>query len=220
MGCLLLWRDFILHDRTGVIRSTDFVVGAAVIVLVLLPIGGASWLALTGLCLYMLLLTNGPSSRRRGASIILATTVPMLWTGLLLHFLAKPILKIDAAMVGWLLGTDRVGNLVRLADNSGYLVIFQPCSSVAGVSLAMLCWVTISQAAQHRPSIHDLVWSGLACASVIVVNISRISIMGLSEHYYQAAHGPLGSTIANAMTVILIVGVSLVGVRREVFSRI
>jgi hypothetical protein len=210
----------VLRDRTDIIRSFDLAVAAAVIVLAFVPIGGASWLALTGLCLYMLLLPNGPPPRRRGAGILLATTAPMLWTGLLLHFLAKPILEIDAAIVGWLLGTDRLGNMVRFADNSGYLVIFQPCSSVAGLSLAMLCWVTMSQAAQHRPSVHDLIWAGLACASVIVVNVSRISIMGLSERYYQVAHGPLGSTIANAITVILIVGVSLLGVRREVFSRI
>lgn len=209
-----------LRNRTDVIRSVDLVVAAAVIVLVFVPIGGASWLALTGLCLYMLLLPNGPPSRRRGAGILLATTVPMLWTGLLLHFLAKPILEIDAAIVGCLLGTDRLGNMVRFADNSGYLVIFQPCSSVAGLSLAMLCWVTMSQAAQHKPSVHDLIWAGLACASVIVVNVSRISIMGLSERYFEVAHGPLGSTIANTITVILILGFSLLGVRREIFSRI
>lgn len=210
----------ILHDRTDVIRSTDLVVGAAVIVLVLLPIGVASWLALTGLCLYMLLLTNGPSSRRRGASILLATTLPMLWSRLLLHFFAKPILEIDASMIGWLLGTDRVGNMVRFADNSAYLVIFPACSSLAGISLAMLCWVTLSQASRHKPSAHDLVWCVLACASVIVVNIARIGIMGLSERDYQAAHSPMGDIIANAVTLILIVGFSLLGVRRELFSRI
>ena len=210
----------ILYDRTDVIRSTDLVVGAAVIVLVLLPNGGASWLALTVLCLYMLLLTNGPLSRRRGASILLATTLPMLWNRLLLHFFARPILEIDASMISWILGTDRVGNMVRFADNSGSLVIFPGCSSFSGVSLAMLCWVTLSQAARHKMSAHDLVWCGLACASVIVVNIARISIMGLSERDYQAAHSLLGDAIANAVTLILIVGFSVLGVRRELFSRI
>jgi exosortase/archaeosortase family protein len=210
----------ILHDRVDVIRSTDLVVGSAFLILVFLPVGGASWLALTALCLYMLLLTNGPSSRRRGASLLLATTLPMLWSRQLLHFFAKPILEIDASMIGWLLGTDRTGNMVRFADNSGNLVIFPACSSLAGMSVAMLCWVTLSQAVRHRPSAHDLVWCGLACASVIVVNIGRISIMGLSERHYQAVHGPLGDTIANAVTLVLIVGFSLLGVRRALFSRI
>ena len=210
----------ILHDRTDPIRPTDLAVGVAIVMLVLLPIGGASWLALTVLSLYMLLLTNGPSSRRRGAIVLLAATLPMLWSRLLVHFFAKPILEIDASMISWLLGTNRIGNMVRFADNSGYLVIFPACSSLAGVSLAMLFWATISQATRHKWSAHDLVWCGLACASVIVVNITRIGIMGLSDWDYQAVHGTWGDTCANAIMLILIVGFSLLGVRRELFSRI
>jgi exosortase/archaeosortase family protein len=210
----------ILRDRTDAIRSMDLAVGAAVIALVFLPIGGASWLALTVLSLYMLLLTNGPSSRRRGAIVLLATTFPMLGTRLLVHFFAKPILEIDASMISWLLGADRVGNMVRFADDSGYLVIFPACSSLAGVSLAMLCWVTISQATRHKWSAHDLVWCGLACASVIIVNITRMSIMALSDQDYQALHSQWGDTFVNVITLILIVGFSCLGVRRELFSRI
>ena len=209
-----------LHDRTDVIRSTDLVVGAGFLVLVFLPIGPASWLALTGLCLYILLLTDGPSPRRRGASILLAVTLPMLWSRVLIHFFAKPILEIDASMIGFLLGTDRVGNMVRFADDSGYLVIFPACSSLAGVSLAMLFWVTISQATRHKSSGRDLVWCGLACASVIVVNITRMSIMALSDRDYQALHSQWGDTFGNVIMLIFIVGFSCLGVRRELFSRI
>ena len=210
----------ILHDRTDAIRATDLVVGAAIIALVLLPVSGASWLALTVLSLYMLLFTNGPSTRRRGAIVLLAATFPVLWSRLLVHFFAKPILEIDASMISWLLGTDRIGNMVRFADDLGYLVIFPACSSLAGVSLAMLCWVTVSQATRHKWSAHDLVWCGLACASVIIVNVTRISIMGLSDRDYQTVHGPWGGTFTNVLMLILIVGFCLLGVRRELFSRI
>jgi exosortase/archaeosortase family protein len=210
----------ILHDRTDAIRPTDLVVSVGVIVLALLPFSGASWLALTMLSLYMLLLTSGPSSRRRGASLLLAVTLPMLWSHQLLHFFGKPILEIDASMISWLLGTERIGNMVRFADNSGYLVIFPACSSLAGMSLAMLCWVTISQTTRHRRSAYDVIWCGLACASVIIVNITRISIMGLSDRDYQAVHGPWGNTFINVLMLILIVGFCLLGVRRELFSRI
>ena len=88
------------------------------------------------------------------------------------------------------------------------------------MSLAMLCWVTISQTTRHRRSAHDIVWCGLACASVIMVNITRISIMGLSDRGYQAVHGPWGDTFTNVLMLILIVGFCLLGVRRELFSRI
>jgi exosortase/archaeosortase family protein len=192
----------------------------AILVLVFLPIGGASWLALAALSLYMLLLKDGPSSRRRGARLLLATTLPMLWSRLLLHFFAQPILEIDASMIGWLMGSERVGNMVRFADSSGYLVIFPPCSSLAGISLAVLCWVTVSQATGHRRSAQDLVWCGLACASVIVVNILRMSIMSLSDWHYQTTHSRWGDEVANASTLLLIFGFSLLGVRRELFSRI
>jgi exosortase/archaeosortase family protein len=144
----------------------------------------------------------------------------MLWSHQLLHFFGKPILEIDASMISWLLGTERVGNMVRFADNSGYLVIFPACSSLAGMSLAMLCWVTISQTTRHRRSAYDVIWCGLACASVIIVNITRISIMGLSDWDYQAVHGPWGNTFTNVLMLILIVGFCLLGVRRELFSRI
>ena len=111
-------------------------------------------------------------------------------------------------MISWILGTDRFGNLVRFADNSGSLIIFPACSSLTGVSFALLCWITLSHASRHKPSAHDLIWCGLARASVIVVNIARISIMGLSERGYQAAHSPLGNVIANTVTLILLSGLA------------
>ena len=38
-------------------------------------------------------------------------------------------------MVTWLLGTERIGNMVRFADNSGYMVITPACASFANISL-------------------------------------------------------------------------------------
>jgi hypothetical protein len=93
---------FLLRDKQDAIRSADLVVTAGSLALIMLPTGGGtSWLAVTGLCLYMLLAYETPPSRRRGAVILLATTVPMLWIGLVFHFFANPILDIDASMVAW-----------------------------------------------------------------------------------------------------------------------
>jgi hypothetical protein len=210
----------LLYDRTDTVRSTDLLVGSAILVVLFLPIGAASWLALTALSLYMLLNKNGPASRRRGAKLLLATTLPMLWSRLLLHFFAQPILELDASMIGWLMGSERVGNMVQFADGSGHLVIFPACSSLAGISIAVLCWVTAIQATGHRQSAQDLVWCGFACVSVVAVNIIRMSIMSVSEWHYQAMHGLWGEEFSNAITLFLVVGFSLLGVRREIFTRI
>ena len=87
------------------------------------------------------------------------------------------------------------------------------------MSLAFLCCVSITQWAKHRWTALDLVWSGLACASVIAVNVTRISLMGLSHSHYDAIHSQWGDLVTNAVMLGLMVGFSVLGARRELFSR-
>ena len=129
----------------------------------------------------------------------------MLWSPLLFAFLSKPILDIDAALTAWLKGTPRIGNMVRFADNSGYLVIFPGCSSFGNVSLALLTSVVISQSVGHRWSMRDIFWCLLACAAVIAVNVSRLSIMATDMNQFAAVHNQWGNAIANVIILILIV---------------
>jgi hypothetical protein len=205
-------------DRTSEVHSADFAVGAAFLFLVILPIGPLSWFAITALCLYILVSTNDPSLRR-GAVILFATTVPMLWSHILFQLLANTILQIDASLVSWLLGTHRVGNLVEFKDGSGLLVILPSCSSLANVSLAFLCWVAISQFVVHKKSAYDILWCLMACASVVAVNVTRISLMGLNLLTYDGIHNHWGDAIVNIIILSLTIGFCVLGVRRELFSR-
>jgi hypothetical protein len=209
---------WLILRETDKIRWADLVVAAGLLLLIILPIAKTSWLALTALSLYILQFTNANSSQRRGAAILLATTVPMLWSPLLFDFFENFILEIDASLVGWLLGTDRVGNMVRFSDNSEYLEIFPGCSSLPNMSLAFLSWITISQSVRHEWSAQAILWGLLACVSVLAVNVVRLSIMGLSDWHYQAIHNNGGDMITNALIVSVAVGISVLGVRRELFS--
>ena len=208
--------SLLVRDRTIGVRSSELAMAAGFLVLVILPIGPLSWLAVSALSLYIVLSTNVDSSRR-GAFILLATTVPMLWSRLLFRFFANLILQIDASLVSWLLGTHRTGDIVDFADGSGVLVILPGCSSLANVSLAILCWVTVSQLADHKRCAYDLFWCLMACISVMAVNVTRISLMGLSPWHYAMIHGSWGDLVGNVITLALIVGFSVFGVRREVF---
>jgi exosortase/archaeosortase family protein len=210
--------SIILRDRTEDVRPADFAVGAGFLLLVILPIGPLSWLAVTALCLYVLVSTNDPTLRR-GAVILFATTVPMLWSRMLFQLFANRILEVDASLVGWLLGTHRTGNLVEFADGSGLLVILPTCSSLANVSLAFLCWVSVSRFVRHKRSPYDVLWCLLACASVVAVNVTRISMMGLSQSQYDEIHNQWGDAVANVIILCLTIGFSVLGVRRELFSR-
>ena len=211
---------FIFQDRSDTIRKSDLAVGIPFLAIVALPVAGSSWFGVTALALYIILCTKRSSTRQRGAIILLATSFSMLWSRLLFAFLCKPILDIDATLTAWLKGTPRVGNMVRFADNSGYLVIFPGCSSFGNVSLAFLTWVLVSQSVGHRWSVRDIFWCLLACASVVVVNVSRLSIMATDMNQFAAVHNQWGNAVANVIILILIVSISALSVRRELLSRV
>ena len=143
------------------VQPLDLVVALVVLILVALPIFPLSWVGVTVLSLYILLFANNNRERVRGALILLAMTAPMLWSRLLFQIFAKPILDIDASLVSLLLGTPRTGNMVGFLDGSGYMIVLPACSSLANMSLALLCWVTITQWVGHRWTAKDVLWAGL-----------------------------------------------------------
>jgi exosortase/archaeosortase family protein len=202
------------------VHPRDLVVACVFLILVTLPIFPLSWVGVTVLSLYILVFANTSPERVRGALILLAMTAPMLWSRLLFQIFAKPILDIDATFVGLLLGTNRMGNMVGFLDGSGYMVVLPACSSLANMSLALLCWVTITQWVGHRWSAKDVIWAALACVSVIAVNVTRISLMGLSHRNYELIHSTWGDMITGSIMLALMVAVTVLGVRREIFRRV
>lgn len=211
--------SLILADKTGGIQLADLAVATVLLLLIALPIGAMSWLAVTMLSLYVLFFTQVTESQHRGAVILLAATVPTLWSRLIFDLFANFILGVDASLVGWMLGTHRSGNMVEFSDHSGTLAIFPSCSSLANVSLALLCWVTISVSVRHEWRVQDIFWCLLACSSVVAVNVIRMSFMGLSSAHYQMLHAPLADIVSNIIIFVLIVAISVLGVRHDVLSR-
>jgi exosortase/archaeosortase family protein len=211
----------LLRDKNGEIRSGDLAVTLALIVFIILPIPALGWMALTGLSLYILLFSNGSSSRKRAAILMLAITVPMLWTPLLIQFFERPVLGLDASLVAWLIGSYRTGNMVAFNHGFGYVQIAPACSSITNLSLAFLCWVGVMQLADRRLSAEDILWALLVCFSAIAVNVMRIALVAHSREYYELFHNQywdVTSAVANVLTMAAAVGFSVLGARRELFS--
>jgi len=202
------------------IQTTDLVVGLALLIPIALPSGALSWFAISALGLYLILVSHPLSARRRGAIILFAATVPMLWSRLLFRFFANVILSIDASLVGLLVGTGSSGNIVSFADGSGSLIILPYCSSLANVSLAFLAWVVISRWQPHRWSLRDVCCCLVAAASVVSVNVTRIGLMGLSQWHYGVVHSQWGDCITNVLILALTLWICLLGVRRETDARV
>jgi hypothetical protein len=200
--------------------QADLIVAACAFGAFMLPIGPLSWIALTGLALYLLrdsFARRGgqpPSPLHRGAWILLATTGAMFWGRVLLLTASGPVLGTDAILVSWLTGMAHLGNTVQFADGTGYVWIAPFCSSLANVSLAILCWVLFAQFRGLRWSFGNAGWCLLACLSVTAINITRISLMVLHREHFDLIHGPIGAAVASWLSIAATVGVCALGTRR------
>lgn len=216
-GCLAA-PALLLRCRAVPASRADAFAVAPLLLLSILPLGGASWVGLTLLALYLLIACpsdgTGASELRRGAWILLAVTGSMFWGRLLLHNSGDWLLAADARMVAFLTGMPRDGNLIATADG-GYLWIAPYCSSLTNISLAVLCCTLVVQ------------WQGLCwdrrhaacciCASLAValINHTRIAIMVWRPDLYDTVHGPQGLTAASWATVLAIVLIIWQGNRVE-----
>jgi len=211
--------SLLLRQPPEPVTRNDLILGVAVIAAVLVPSAKVSWIALTVLGLYGLRCFEAASPARRAAFVILAVTVPMLWSRLVFAMLSDLILQADASLVSLIVGTGRVGNTVGFADNSGYLIILPACSSLADVSLAVLGWALFTQALTRRPSLKDVWWCLAACSAVIVINVTRIALIGLHPEHYELIHGAVGAGVASFLALVAIVGSNLIRVRGDLFAR-
>lgn len=208
------------RSKTGeVITVADAVIGLGVLLMTILPSARVSWLALAGLSLYLLSVAPARSLRRRGALIALAVTGPMVWGPGLIELFGTQILQADAILVSTLIGTDRVGVIFSGAIGADglptHFVIGPPCSSVHGISIAVLAWVTISNAFGSTWSARYLGYGVLAVVSVLAVNVSRMSLVGLFPRYYPNIHGSPGSEIAAWLSLALVIAIPMLGISRE-----
>ena len=55
---------------------------------------------------------------------------------------------------------------------------------------------------------------------VVAVNVTRMTILGLSEWHYATLHNQWSDAVTNVITLGLIVGISALGVRRELLQLI
>jgi hypothetical protein len=216
---LIVGIAFVLRSAVQSVTTSDQVVAAAAAAAFLVPVAPVSWIALSGLAVHMAITSSEGSFARRGAWILLALTVPMLWSRVAFQLFSDPILAFDATLVGWLVGTEQVGNTIAFSDGSGYLWVAPGCSSLTNVSLAILCWVLFKQVLYRERAFGENWWCILACAAVVAINVTRLSLIAFDHPYHEMVHGVVGATVANWVTLLAIVGICALGVRDAIPAR-
>ena len=206
-ACLYLF----LHAKRCVASRNDLIAAGLALIAFLSPAPPLSWLGLSGLAAYIAVTSPPASFCRRSAWILLALTVPIFWSRVLFLLTGDVVLRVDAALVGLILGTGRIGNSVAFGDGWGYFWIAPACSSIANVSVAVSCWVLVTQMLGRSGGVH---YFYLAAGAMIAMNVGRLVLTGISQANYELMHGPVGNVILGWLFFAVTLAICLYGATR------
>ena len=196
----------------------DVAIGLIVLAAALLPAPSASAFGLSLLAGWAILTSAPGSAGRRAGIIFLAMTGALLWGRLALALFSRPLLDIDAWFVSALLDAGHRGNLIWSSDGASRLVVAPGCSSMQGMSLAIVFWATVNQSYRVPFGWKAAAYCLAALAATVAVNVLRIgSMLRWPEHLHEIHHG-WGYHLSMWVTLALIAGIVLYGARREVFD--
>lgn len=213
--CVYLAFSSLLQADERPLRSGDLPIFAGAILLNLVPSSPVSWICLGVLAVRELLIAGNDRLTRRGAVLMLGASVPLFWGRILFSMASNQILKVDAFLVAKMTGANVEGNVVFFPDQSGFIWIADPCSSFQNISLAMLCWLMFTQYSGRERTGHDYLVCLLACFNVVLINVTRISIIALRPDLYETVHGPIGATVVGYLSTIVVLATCASGIKRE-----
>jgi exosortase/archaeosortase family protein len=197
-------------------RRGDGVCAAVTVTAALLPLPFASAAALTGLSLWAIATSDRGSPLRRAALIFLAMTGALIWGRLMLVVFSGPLLGADAVFVSQLIGVQHAGNVLWSDTNAARVIVSGGCSSMHGMSLALLFWVTVTQYYSVGFGWRSVLACLAALAATVAVNVLRIGAMLTWPAHFQEIHEGWGAPAAMWLTLALVVGICLFGARREI----
>lgn len=170
--------------------------------------------SITVFALYLILRDRNDLRAKAAGAVVLAIAIQAIWAPLIFSKLSFLFLQIDAGIVGLLLsyvvpGAASNGALVTTPGGHD-VVITAACASFHNLSLASLCWVTLTML--HRPYwIRSDLCVGLGAMLIqFGLNLCRLVFVCMSRPMYEYWHEGLGKHIFSAVaTVCAIVFVQL-----------
>lgn len=190
------------------IDNWDRLAGTLYLLGLCVPRSYASMAALTFFAAYEGIRSRRSAEAVAAASLFIGITACQLWGRAVLEFFALPILGVDATLVAGVLkllqggDVEHVGNLVNTVQGQS-LVILPGCSSLSNISYALLCWMAMVRA--YRPSWRktDLAMVPVVVSGVILLNVLRMALMGVSRQLYFFIHSPAGADVTNSLILIV-----------------
>ena len=154
----------------------------------------------------------------RGAGVVLAAlTVQQYWGHIVFDIFALPLLQAETAVVGTLVQVLRAGTVWQgnvITGPSGFgIVVYSACSSFHNLSLAMLCWLTVTRLRNQSWRRRDLLTGCVIGAAMIACNVARLCLMAWSPGFYEYWHNGPGAQIFAVGASVMVLVLSLYGSR-------
>ncbi len=162
--------------------------------------------------LYLFFRGRDDLNMKAAGTVAAAVAVQAVWAPLVFSRISFLLLQVDAGVVGWLLGLfvpgASWGGTVVYTPSGHNVAITSPCASFHNLSLASLCWVTLTML--HRPYwIRSDIHVGLIAALIqFGFNVWRLVFVCLSLPMYEFWHEGFGkhifSGVATACAIIFV----------------
>src|SRR5436189_2631891 len=199
-------------------RPRDLWLAAACVVAAMIPISQASGLACTARGLASLIDKDQGPRLKAAAIVLLAISVQVLWSRLLMLFFVGPIATLDAHAISLFIQRPVVGNEVHFVHGAHRLSILSACTSVQNASMALMLYVAIVRSFRPQPRIDELWALAGVFASVVAINYGRLVLMAQNMSMFNFVHSGMGWPITEAIITITILAWAIGSVRREIFA--
>jgi exosortase/archaeosortase family protein len=217
MAWYVIFGLFRASDPDPAARWRDLLVAAALCLLLSLPMSRAIWVAAVGIAIYLFIFNRGDPQLRAAATVLVGLSVQEYWGRIFFNLVAFPLLRAETAAVGTILAAVRPGTAWQdnmIAGPNGFgIVVYTACSSFHNVSLAVLCWLTVSRWRQQNKWRRDLVMLSVVAGTMILLNLLRLCLMAWDMDHYDYWHTGPGADIFAITASLVILLISLCGSR-------
>jgi Transmembrane exosortase (Exosortase_EpsH) len=218
MAWYVIYRFLWTSDRAQAARWQDLASVTALLLPLFMPTGRMIWVSATGFAGYLWLFSDGDRRLRSAGIVLAALSVQELWGHLFFNLIALHLLRVETAVVGFMLemartGTSWKGNIITGPSGFG-LAIFAPCSSFHNLSLALLCWVTVTRMRGQNWSRRTFVIGAIIGITMISFNFARLYLMALDAESYDLWHQGMGAEIFAVGASLTVLLISLIGTRK------
>ncbi len=193
MAWYAIFRLLASSDPAQAAQMRDFLIALALCFLLFLPTTRIIQVVALGLAIFCWISSRGAPKLRAAGIVLAALSVQEFWGHIVFDLFALPLLHAETAVVGTILQAARAGTMWRdnvVTGPSGFgIAVYSGCSSFHNLSLAMLCWLTVSKLRNQNWRSRDLVTGCVIGITMIVCNVTRLCLMAWSPDLYDYCIG-------------------------------